>query len=384
MFRSYTNVNNYNNFLKELDNKQQNKEDFVEDKLTNRIINSNIEINDVNLFQERDDLISKPRQKVVIQKDVKSISDLLDIIKEHPNDKNIEYNIDINALHKIKDPLIELNSMIGLNQLKSNILDQLLFYLQGLHTCTQNDYMHTVIYGNPGTGKTEIAKILGQIFAKLGILKKGTFKKVTRSDLIAGYLGQTSIKTREVIEEALGGVLFIDEAYSLGNEEKRDSFAKECIDTLCEALSNYKHDIMVIIAGYERELNNCFFGYNQGLQSRFTWRFKTDDYTPADMYNIFVKKVTESGWNIQTNSSISEQWFAKNIDNFVYYGRDIEVLFSKTKIAHSRRVFCLDHNLKKHLLVSDLNKGLEMFLSNAGTHIAERKRAKELRDSIYS
>ncbi|NBR98478.1 MAG: AAA family ATPase, partial [Betaproteobacteria bacterium] len=113
-----------------------------------------------------------------------------------------------------------------------------------------------------GTGKTEIAKIIGQIFSKLGILKKGTFRKVTRSDLIAGYLGQTAIKTNDVINDCLGGVLFIDEAYSLGNSEKKDSFSKECIDTLCEALSNHKDNFMVIIAGYENELKECFFNYN--------------------------------------------------------------------------------------------------------------------------
>ena len=109
-------------------------------------------------------------------------------------------------------------------------------------------------------------------------MEKGTFKKVTRSDLVAGYLGQTAIKTTDVIKECLGGVLFIDEAYALGNPEKRDIFSKECIDTICEALSNYKDNLMVIIAGYETDLNECFFNYNQGLNSRFTWRFKTDDY----------------------------------------------------------------------------------------------------------
>ena len=154
------------------------------------------------------------------------------------------------------------------------------------------DFMHTVIYGPPGTGKTEIAKIMGNIFCNLGILKKNVFRKATRSDLIAGYLGQTAIKTRDLVTSCLGGVLFIDEAYALGNEEKRDSFAKECIDTLCEALSDHKDEIMVIIAGYEKELKNCFFNYNQGLESRFTWRFHTDDYKPEELMEDFRKEGT--------------------------------------------------------------------------------------------
>ena len=123
--------------------------------------------------------------------------------------------------------------------------------------------MHTVIYGPPGTGKTEVAKIIGRLFSKLGVLKKNVFKKVTRADLIAGYLGQTAIKTKEVVNSAIGGVLFIDEAYALGNKEKRDIFAKECIDTF--AHYDNKDKLMVIIAGYEDELNKCFFEYNRVL-----------------------------------------------------------------------------------------------------------------------
>jgi SpoVK/Ycf46/Vps4 family AAA+-type ATPase len=225
--------------------------------------------------------------------------------------------------------------------------------------------MHTVIYGPPGTGKTEIAKIIGSIFANLGILTKGTFKKVTRSDLVAGFLGQTALKTKEIIKESLGGVLFIDEAYSLGNQEKRDSFSKECIDTLCEALSDHKDNLMVIIAGYETDLNECFFKYNQGLHSRFTWRFKIDEYSSLDLYNIFIKKINDGNWAIDgTNTNVNVKWFEKNKGLFKYYGRDIETLFAKTKIAHSRRVFCLDENVKRQLTIVDIDKGLEIYLKN--------------------
>jgi len=283
------------------------------------------------------------------------------------------------ALHKIKEPLTELNNMIGMKSLKENIVDQILFYIQNLHkikdgsNTASNDFMHTVIFGPPGTGKTEIAKIMGQIFSKVGILEKGTFKKVTRSDLVAGYLGQTAIKTTDVIKECLGGVLFIDEAYALGSPDKRDSFSKECIDTLCEALSNHKDNLMVIIAGYETDLNECFFNSNQGLNSRFTWRFKTDDYSAEDLYKIFVKKVNDDNWsfleleNEKEKEQISIKWFEKNKAHFKFYGRDIETLFAKVKIAHSRRVFCLDDSIKKKLTIKDVEKGLEMFKKNNNT-----------------
>jgi SpoVK/Ycf46/Vps4 family AAA+-type ATPase len=348
----------------------------------------------LDLEKEKDE--KRDKRKVNIQFEINNVADLLKMIEEYPDDKDVEYNIDMRSLHKIKEPLIDLNSMIGMQNVKENIVDQILFYIQNLHKpchnqepnkkqAVYNDFMHTVIYGPPGTGKTEIAKIIGSIFSKLGILTKGTFKKVTRSDLVAGYLGQTAIKTKDVVKECLGGVLFIDEAYSLGNQEKRDSFSKECIDTLCEALSDYKDNLMVIIAGYETDLNECFFKYNQGLSSRFTWRFKIDDYNAAELYNIFIKKINDSGWIIDnSNINVNVKWFEKNKGLFKFYGRDIETLFAKTKIAHSRRVFCLDVKFKKILTMVDIDKGLEIYVKNGIKRDEDDENRKKLFSSMYS
>lgn len=432
-FKSHTDINNYNNFLLELDKKQttnniETKNDDSSSRktidktlknITESFVNSNLKNPnftgispwesllatvekhmDPNLYEppfifqgrvkhHEDEFKDKsePKNKVIINTEVNNISDLLKLIETYPISKNTEYNINMDALHKIKIPLAELNNMIGMKNLKENIVDQIIFYMQNLHTLNSdikgNDFMHTVIYGPPGTGKTEIAKIIGSIFSKMGVLSKGTFKKVTRADLIAGYLGQTALKTRDVIKECLGGVLFIDEAYALGNEEKRDSFSKECIDTLCEALSDHKDNLMVIIAGYETDLNNCFFNYNQGLNSRFTWRFKTDEYNAEDLYNIFVKKVNDGGWFLDDNSEIDVKWFEKNKKNFKFYGRDIETLFAKTKIAHSRRVFCLDDSFKKHITIKDLNKGLEIYLKNEDSKEKEKEKYRSIINSMY-
>ena len=274
-----------------------------------------------------------------------------------------------------------------MKELKTNIVDQILYFIQDFHknNNTNGDFMHTVIYGPPGTGKTEIAKIMGKIYSKIGLLKKGTFKKVTRSDLVAGYLGQTALKTKEVITESLGGVLFIDEAYALGNPDKRDSFSKECIDTLCESLSDNKENLMVIIAGYEKELNDCFFNYNQGLDSRFTWRFKTDDYDFEDLYKIFIKKIKEIEWQLDTNNAINSDWFKKNKDYFKFYGRDIETILAKTKIAHSRRVFGKPENERKKINLDDLNKGLEIYLKNNSVkgRLEEENLKKQIYNSLY-
>jgi SpoVK/Ycf46/Vps4 family AAA+-type ATPase len=427
-FKSSSDINNYNEFLLELDKKHNNGElkkknyqnmdnytetinstyekyhmyqgnsgtfrfmDYDNDPNTYRsetpqnkklqnVLNKYGPLND--FFQKHNQILKsepnnddkpsiKDKKKVNIQFEINNIGDLLKMIETYPDDNAVEYNINMSSLHKIKAPLTDLNNMIGMINLKENIVDQILFYIQNLHKQTvtdkknlvSNDFMHTVIYGPPGTGKTEVAKIMGSIFSKLGILSKGSFKKVTRSDLVAGYLGQTALKTRDVIKDCLGGVLFIDEAYALGSNEKKDSFSKECIDTLCEALSDHKDNLMVIIAGYETDLNEYFFNYNQGLTSRFTWRFKIEDYSAADLYNIFIKKVNENGWSISDTANINVKWFEKNKASFKYYGRDIETLFAKTKISHSRRVFCLDESTKKKITDKDIEKGFELYLKN--------------------
>jgi AAA+ superfamily predicted ATPase len=323
-----------------------------------------------------------PKTKITIEVEIQNLDDLIKLIDSYPLDETKEYNINMEGLHKIHTSLIDLNNMIGMKELKKNVVDQILYYIQDISK--SGDFMHTVIYGPPGTGKTEIAKIIGQIFSKLGILKKGVFKKVTRSDLVAGYLGQTAIKTRDVINECLGGVLFIDEAYALGNNEKKDSFSKECIDTLCEALSNHKEDLMVIIAGYETELKECFFNYNQGLDSRFTWRFKTDEYKGEELHNIFLKKIKEINWEVaEMNSSdqkITKAWFEKNLDYFKFFGRDIETLLAKTKIVHARRVFCKPQIDKMKITMKDLEKGFELYLKN--DEVKKRKEAESLNNII--
>ena len=266
---------------------------------------------------------------------------------------------------KIKKELIMLDEMIGLSSLKQSILDQLLYFIQGLHTNQSGgDYKHTVIYGPPGTGKTEIAKIIGTMYSKMGILKQNIFNKVTRNDLIAGYLGQTAIKTKKIITESLGGVLFIDEAYSLASREQNDSFSKECLDILCESLSDHKDDLMVIIAGYEDEINNTLFKVNQGLQSRFIWRFSIDTYTPKELMQIFKRKVEITEWQLIDDNVLNEKWFHSNKDHFKSYGRDIEILLTYVKICHSRRIYGKNKNIRKKITKTDMESGLALMLVN--------------------
>ena len=145
------------------------------------------------------------------------------------------------------------------------------------------DMMHAVITGSPGCGKTTFIEILAKIYVKMGILKKGHIVKVRRDQLIGKYLGHTAVQTQERITEATGGILLIDEAYSLGNPEGRDSFAKECIDTLNQALSEKKKDFICIIAGYKDALDSSFFAYNEGLRRRFPFRYDIAKYSTANI-----------------------------------------------------------------------------------------------------
>lgn len=298
-----------------------------------------------------------PKEKVTIDIELESTDDLLQLLNQHSYDPTKEYNIDLKALHKIKTEIEQLNAMVGLKSVKTSILRQLMYFMQGFtDDPVDSDYKHTVFTGPPGTGKTEMAKLLGTMYSKIGILKNNVFKKVTRTDLVAGYLGQTAIKTQKVLDECAGGVLFLDEAYSLQSD---DMYAKECVDTLCEALSDRKQNLMVIIAGYTKELESTFFSINSGLKSRFLWRFDIEPYTVEELYEIFQYLSNTRKWIL--DSSISKNWFESKKSQFQDNGRSMEQLFSYSKIAHAQRIYGKDPALRKTLTQEDLDKGFVLY-----------------------
>jgi SpoVK/Ycf46/Vps4 family AAA+-type ATPase len=304
---------------------------------------------------------TEPKKHKIIDASLNTISDLIKVIDENPYEADTKYNFDLKALHNIRAELVELNDMIGMNTLKASVFTQLIYFIQNLHKDDKNktsDFKHTIICGPPGTGKTEVAKIIGRMYSKVGILKKDIFKKVTRTDLIAGYLGQTALKTSKVITECIGGCLFIDEAYSLADN---DIYSKECIDTICEALSDNKDDLMVIVAGYEDELDATFFKANSGLRSRFIWKFNIDNYTANEMNRIFLKKIFQQNWTVDCDP---EKWFEGKMTEFKYFGRDVELLLSHIKICHSCRIFGQDENNRKKISMDDINAGYIIFLEN--------------------
>lgn len=278
---------------------------------------------------------------------IDTLSDLIGVLRDGCEASGANLGaVDVAALTQALPQLERLNAFIGVGEFKQQLLRQVMYYNQHLH-CTNDrethdggDYMHAVITGGPGTGKTELAHGLAELFATLGVLKTATVHKVSRADLVAGYLGQTAIKTRDAVEKALDGILFIDEAYSLGGDNANsDSYSKECIDTLCELLSVHRSRLFVIIAGYEADLQRCFFSKNIGLRSRFMWWYHLPDYDPHELMMIFLKQLRDAGWSIGVDADKLNSWFLKNRAIFKYNGRDIQTFMLHVKIAYSERLY---------------------------------------------
>ena len=300
-----------------------------------------------------------PVLKLKVAPPANSINDLIEL------GKSIEFykNIDTIMLWRITPYLESLNKMIGMKSLKESILYQVIYYLKGFHIKNKNEeYLHTMIMGSPGTGKTTIAYIIGQIYQAMGILSPdGPFKIAFRDDFVAGYLGQTAIKTRKLLSSCIGGVLFVDEVYSLGpGKDDRDSFSKECMETITAFLSEHKNDFCFIGAGYEEDIKKCFFAGNKGLERRFQWNHKIDKYDEGDLADIFIKMIKEMNWQIVLDRNDIKDIIKANIKLFKNTGGDIQTFFSKCKMVHAKRVFSLDFEHMFILTKSDLDNGLEL------------------------
>ena len=201
----------------------------------------------------------------------------------------------------------ELNSLIGLENVKKEIEDLVIFNKvqknrEKIGLKKTNRTMHMAFLGNPGTGKTTVARIVGNMYRSLGILSKGHFIEATRTDLIAEYQGQTALKVKRLIQKAKGGVLFIDEAYSITENEKSDSYGRECLTELTKALEDYRDDLVVIVAGYD-DLMKKFFESNPGLKSRFNYFITFEDYTVDQMFGIFLSYCKKEDYILQESAT---------------------------------------------------------------------------------
>lgn len=249
----------------------------------------------LNLFAAIDDDVSE-RENAVITKAVtflrgnRKTGVVKKSITKVCSDKNVVYSKDL-IESELDQFLIELNNLIGLENVKRDVLANInllkinnLRKEKGLPELQTS--RHMVFTGQPGTGKTTVARIMANIYKTLGVVSKGHLVETDRSGLVAGYVGQTALKTAQVIKKAKGGILFIDEAYSLTPDDSRNDFGKEVVDTLVKGMEDYRDDLVVIVAGYTDEMTK-FIDVNPGLRSRFNKFINFDDYTGNEMLEIF-------------------------------------------------------------------------------------------------
>ena len=298
-------------------------------------------------------------------KSFKSIKDII-MLKDSKYMYDFIRNDKYYKLLKLVPILEKIDNIIGMENIKKDIYNMICYYIHNLHN--SKELNHIVITGQPGVGKTTLAKYLGELYCSLGFLENKTFVKARRSDLIAEYLGQTAIKTQKVIDSAEGGVLFIDEVYSLGNMKKGDSYAKECIDTINLNLTEKSDKLLVIIAGYKEDINTCFFNYNKGLERRFSLRFDISAYKYNELFDIFKKFVSDS--NYKLSDKITNELIKKNYEYFKSgMAGDMMTLLKYAKEDFSKTL------MKNIIYNSDIVK--EISLKNMLSAIKKMKDIKE-------
>lgn len=256
----------------------------------------------------------------------------------------------------IEDLKKELNEYIGLDTVKKEVESLInLVTVQKMRKengLPVNDLsLHMVFSGNPGTGKTMVARLMARIYKSLGILSKGHLVEVDRSGLVAGYVGQTAIKTGEAIQKAMGGVLFIDEAYALTNRGGND-YGQEAVDTLLKAMEDHRDDLIVIVAGYT-ELMEEFVHSNPGLESRFNRFLNFPDYTVQEMMDIFDMRCRKSGYELAEDArGLLRSLLALLSLDVKGFGnaRGVRNLFERTVAAQANRLAALPDVTREMLM----------------------------------
>ncbi|MCR5089108.1 MAG: AAA family ATPase [Oscillospiraceae bacterium] len=253
--------------------------------------------------------------------------------------------------------MAQLDELVGLETVKKEVRN-LMNLVKVRKLRKENDLpvppmsFHMVFLGNPGTGKTTVARLISGLYAAIGVLSKGQLVEVDRSGLVAGYVGQTAIKTQEVIQSALGGVLFIDEAYSLSSGGEND-FGREAIETLLKAMEDHRDDLVVIVAGYTGPMEQ-FISSNPGLESRFNRFFFFPDYDGGQLMDIFRLRCRKNSYTLTEEAEaraleIFTEMYEDRSDNFGN-GRDVRNFFEDLVVRQANRVASMASPSKEDLM----------------------------------
>lgn len=253
--------------------------------------------------------------------------------------------------------MAQLEALVGLESVKKDVKN-LVNLMKVRKLRQQNELpvppmsLHMVFMGNPGTGKTTVARLIGGLYAAIGVLSKGQLVEVDRSGLVAGYVGQTALKTQEVVKSALGGVLFIDEAYSLSAGGEND-FGREAIETILKAMEDHRDDLIVVVAGYDEPMQK-FLSSNPGLESRFNKYFHFPDYNGDQLLAIFKVQCERNSYILaeETEEAAREMFtrLYENRDDNFGNGRDVRNCFEDMIIRQANRVAAMETPSKEDLM----------------------------------
>ena len=253
--------------------------------------------------------------------------------------------------------MANLENLVGLDEVKKDVKNLVnLMKVRKLREQNQLPVppmsLHMVFMGNPGTGKTTVARLVSSLYASIGVLSKGQLVEVDRSGLVAGYVGQTALKTKEAINSALGGVLFIDEAYSLSSGGEND-FGREAIETILKAMEDHRDDLIVIVAGYDEPMEE-FLNSNPGLKSRFNKYFNFPDYTGEQLLAIFKSQCSKNSYTLTEEAEskaieLFNKLYENRDDNFGN-GREVRNRFEDMIVRQSNRVAAMEAPTKEDLM----------------------------------